>query len=328
MREILKLRQAAVLTPRLAAVLNLILVASIAAVSQTSTPTPPDKRGLGIEAGSANSSPAEQTKAKEAKPELVLQTGYNNLFGATRLVFSPDERLLATATFRSSTIKLWETATGRELRDLSTGGQSSTGMSPVVSFSPDSRFFASARAHHSVKVWEVLSGREVQTLSGGSQASFMSALGVSFIAFSGDSRKLVTISDAIRVWDTTSWQAAKTIDTSSINPSGFTGGEGGMALSPDGNQLARVETGGTKIKILDLSSGSTTRSIDLSHDQIDSLKLSYTNDGRLVAAGIVEKKLKLWDLTKKQSERDLGSTAKDYSPVKFSRNSRVAAVAE
>ncbi len=94
MREILKLRQAAVLTPRLAAVLNLILVASIAAVSQTSTPTPPDKRGLGIEAGSANSSPAEQTKAKEAKPELVLQTGYNNLFGATRLVFSPDERLL------------------------------------------------------------------------------------------------------------------------------------------------------------------------------------------------------------------------------------------
>ena len=27
---------------------------------------------------------------REAKPELVLQTGYNNLFGATRLVFSPD----------------------------------------------------------------------------------------------------------------------------------------------------------------------------------------------------------------------------------------------
>jgi WD40 repeat protein/uncharacterized caspase-like protein len=308
----------------------IILISTCAggAFAQSPTPMPQDKRGLGIDpSSSANTTQTDQSKSKEAKPELVLQTGYSNFFGATRLVFSPDERLLATATFRSSTIKLWETATGRELRDLSTGGQGSMGMAPVFAFSPDSRFLAAAGADNSVKVWEVLSGHEVQTLSGGSQASFMSALGVSFIAFSGDSRKLVTISDAIRIWDTTSWQATKTIDTSSINPSGFTGG-GGIALSPDGNQLARVETGGTNIKILDLNSGSAARSIDLSHDQIDSLELSYTTDGRLVAAGIVKKRLKLWDLTTKPSERELGSTAKDYSPIKFSRNGRVVALAE
>ena len=311
---------------------RLVIVVFISAaglvVAQSPTPTPPDKRGLGIESNASTDTQSNQTKSKEAKPELVLQTGYNNIFGATRLVFSPDGRLLATATFRSSTVKLWETATGRELRDLSTGGQSSMGMAPIVAFSPDGRFLAAAGANSSVKVWEVLTGREVQTLSGGSQASFMSALGVSFIAFSGDSRRLVTIADAIRVWDTASWQATKTIDTSSINPSGFAGGEGGVALSPDGNQLARVEAGGTKIKILDLNSGNTNRSIDLPHDQIDSLELSYTSDGRLVAAGIVEKKLKLWDLTTKQSERELGSTAKDYSPIKFSRNGRLVALAE
>src|SRR6266404_4356858 len=313
MKELVKPRQNA-MPLWLLLVITVPMLSGSMAIAQTPGPTTQDKRGLGIETASSNPSQTDQTKVKEAKPELVLQTGYNNFFGATRLVFSPDERLLATATFRSSTIKLWETATGRELRDLSTGGQSSMGMSPVVAFSPDSRFLAAAGANNSVRVWEVLSGREVQTLSGGSQASFMSALGVSFIA--------------IRVWDTTSWQAAKTIDTSSINPSGFTGGEGGVALSPDGNQLARVEAGGTKIKILDLSSGSATRSIDLSHDQIDSLELSYTTDGRLVAAGIVEKKLKLWDLTTKPSERELGSTVKDYSPIKFSRNGRVVALAE
>ena len=64
----------------------------------------------------------------------MLQTGYNNFFGATRLVFSPDGRLLATGTFRSSTIKLWETATGRELRNLSTGGQNTNG--PLLPSSP------------------------------------------------------------------------------------------------------------------------------------------------------------------------------------------------
>ena len=66
----------------------------------------------------------------------------------------------------------------------------------------------------------------------------------------------------------------------------------------------------------------------MSHDQIDSLELSYTTDGRLLAAGIVEKKLKLWDLTTKQSERELGSTVKEYSPIRFSRNGRVVALAE
>jgi WD40 repeat protein/uncharacterized caspase-like protein len=327
MKEILKFRPQPIPIARLAAALILVLVSSSAAMSQASNPAP-EKRGLGIESGSSNQAQTAPAQSKEAKPELVLQTGYNNFFGATRLVFSPDDRLLATATFRSSTIKLWETATGRELRDLSTGGQNSMGMAPVVAFSPDSRFMAAASGNNSVKVWEVLTGREVQTLSGGSQASFMSALGASFIAFSGDGRRLVTVSDALRVWDTTSWQTTRTIDTASINPSGFAGGEGGMALSPDGNQLARVETGGTKIKILDLNSGSETRSIDLSHDQIDSLELSYTPDGHLVAAGIVEKKLKLWDLTTKQSERDLGSTTREFSPVKFSRNGRVIALAE
>src|ERR1700681_157783 len=176
--------------------LTFVLISSASLlVAQTPAPTPAEKRGLGIEANAANTTPTDQTKPKEANPELVLQTGYNNFFGATRLLFSPDGRLLATATFRSSTIKLWETATGRELRDLSTGGQSSMGMAPVVAFSPDGRFLAAAGANNSVKVWEVLSGREAQTLTGGTQASFMSALGASFIAFSGDSKKLVTISD-------------------------------------------------------------------------------------------------------------------------------------
>jgi WD40 repeat protein/uncharacterized caspase-like protein len=327
MREISKPLRNGILIQRLASALIFILVSSIAAVGQS--PTPPDKRGLGIETNASNQTQSDQAKSKEAKPELVLQTGYNNLFSATRLVFSPDDRLLATATFRSSTIKLWETATGRELRDLSTGGQSSMGMAPVIAFSPDNRLLAAAGANNSVKVWDLRTGHELQTLSG-TQASFMSALGVSFIGFTADSKKLVTISDAIRVWDTASWQAIKTIETSAINASGYTGGEGGVALSPDGNQLARVEADGSKtlVRILDLSTGAPTRSIDLPHRQIDSLEFSYTTDGRLLAAGIVEKKLKLWDLTTKQSERELGSTAKDYSPIRFSRNGRVVALAE
>ena len=104
---------------------------------------------------SKTDSQSEQ-QAREAKPELVLQTGYNNLIGATRFVFSPDGRLLATTTMRSSTIKLWETATGRELRNLSGGTQSGMTLSPFVAFSRDSRLIAAAAGDNTVKVWDVI----------------------------------------------------------------------------------------------------------------------------------------------------------------------------
>src|SRR5258707_12427862 len=108
----------------LLAVAVVISAAGSSTIAQSPIGTPQDKRGLGIDASSStNLAQANQTKLKEAKPELVLQTGYNIFMGATRLVFSPDGRLLATGTFRSSTIKLWETATGRELRNLSTYSQ-------------------------------------------------------------------------------------------------------------------------------------------------------------------------------------------------------------
>src|SRR5882762_5696876 len=314
----------------LLAVAVVISAAGSSTIAQSPIATPQENRGLGIDQSrSTNTSQSDQSKSKEAKPELVLQTGYNIFMGATRLVFSPDGRLLATSAFRSSTIKLWETATGRELRDLSTGGQNSTGISPFIAFSSDNRLLAADAGNNSVKVWDVITGREVQTLSG-PQTSFMAALGVSFIAFSTDGKKLVTVSEAIHVWDTASWREIKTLDTTSLNASGFTGGEGAMALSPDGSQLARVDTNGSKtqIKFLDLNTGQEVRSIELPYRQIDSLELCFTPVGRLVAAGIVEKKLKVWDVTTRQSERGLGSTAKDYSLIRLSHDGRLLALSE
>lgn len=313
---------------RLIAVTFLVSAGAIVTIAQTPTPTPPDKRGLGIDPNAgANTSQTNQPQAKEAKPELVLQTGYNNFFGATRLVFSPDGRLLATGTFRSSAIKLWETATGRELRNISTGGQNGMGLSTVFAFSPDSRLLAAAASNNSVKVYDVISGRELQTLAGG-QASFMASFGATFIAFSADGKKLVTVSDAIKVWDVASWRELKTLDTATLTASGLTGGEGGMALSSDGNQLARVDEGGSKIKVLDLVAGREARSVSLPHDQIDSLELCFAADGHLVAAGIVEKKLKVWDVSTKQTERDLATTTQEFSLIKFSRDGRLLALSE
>ncbi|HEY3026637.1 MAG TPA: WD40 repeat domain-containing protein, partial [Pyrinomonadaceae bacterium] len=299
--------------------------------AQAPSASPPDKRGLGLETAVApNNSQADQ-KSREAKPELVLQTGYNNFFGATRIVFSPDGRLIATATFRSSTIKLWETATGRELRDLSSGTQSAMSMSPFVAFSRDGRLIAAAAGSNSAKIWDVTSGRELQTLSGPEGSMSASLGGMYFIGFTSNGR-VVTISDAIRVWDVATGRELQTVASTSLNIAAFSGGGGGAALSPDGNQLATIITDGERpqIKFWDLGSGSEARSVDLPDKEINSPELSFAADGRLLVSGIVDKRLKLWDVASKGNgmERELAPTTKDYSLVKFSRDGRLLALSE
>ena len=269
---------------------------------------------------------SNQPTAKDTKPELVLQTGYNSFFGATRLVFSPDMRLLATTTWRSGTIKLWETSSGRELRDLSTGGTSGMTLSPLLIFSSDGRWLASATTN-SIKVWDVITGREVQTLSV-AQVSMASAFGFSFVGFSADGKKLVAMSDAIRVWDTSTWTQVKSIELVTMTGS-LGSGVTGVALRSDGNQIAFTVADGdkTQVQLFDLSSGTQSRSIKIDHRE-GTLQLFFTTDGRLLAAGIDEKKFKFWDLTGKENQRDLGPATNDYSLISFSGDGRVVSLSE
>ncbi|HEX7332844.1 MAG TPA: caspase family protein, partial [Pyrinomonadaceae bacterium] len=311
-------------TPRRGFNLIFFFCLATTTLAQTPSPTPPDKRGLGIESSDAAKSSAADQRAREAKPELVLQTGHNNFYGATRLVFSPDGRLLATATFRSNTIMLWETATNRKLRDLSTSGQITSGFAPAVSFSRDNRLVAASAGDNSVTVWDVMSGREVQKLAG-TQGTVMAAMGVYFIGFLPDNR-LVTVSDAIRVWDLATGRELRNLESSLQAVSSLNGSDGGATLSPDGSQLLIVSED-QELRTLDLANGREVRRVKLPGNQIDSLQLSFNSEGHLLVAGVEDKRFKLWNLTAKK-DRELGPTSKDFSVVRFSRDGKLVALSD
>ena len=311
---------------KIVSLLALLLFSSVA-LAQTPSPTPTDKRGLGIESTGQTSTTQTTQQQREAKPELVLQTGYNDLWGATRMVFSPDNRLLATATYRSNTIKLWETATNRKLRDLSSTGQTTVSIAPAVAFSRDSRLVAAAGGENSVTVWDVMSGRELHRLSGGAPGGLMASMGVHFIAFAANNR-LVTVSDAIRIWDLSSGRELHSLDAGMPSASGLIGGDGTMALSSDGTQLFVVlEDSESEVRTIELATGRELRRTNLPDDRIDNLALAVNPEGHLLAAGVHDKRLKLWNLTTKK-DRELATTSKDFPGVKLSRDGRLLALSE
>ncbi len=299
--------------------------------SLSPSPTPKTKAskdgGIGLQReNSENNSSVEHSR--EAKPELVLQTGYNNLFGATRLVFSPDTRLLATGTIRSSTIKLWEIATGRELRNLSAGNQRSVENPPFVAFSADSRLLAATGEDNSVKIWDVTSGRELQKLVTSRNAA-APAIDIYYVAFRADGR-IVTISDVIKIWDPVTGRELRSIDLTSVGSSGFRREEGSVALSPDGSHFAAVVKSNLNlvIKFWDLNTGQEVRSVNLPEKEINRLDLEFGPVGQLIVTAIVNQRVMLWDVRATVSGRVLGSTSQDHGLVKLSRDGRLLAVLE
>lgn len=139
---------------------------------------------------------------------------------AFRLAFSPDYRLLAS--FGDSVVKLWDTSTWREVRNMSmvrTAGGSH--LSSMIAFSNNGKMIAASNAGFDAKqttyvyvqamVWDVKTGEKLFTIEG-------HKFDINGLVFTRDDRYLLTgsVDTTIKFWDMKTGREARMIKLQAV----------------------------------------------------------------------------------------------------------------
>jgi len=224
-------------------------------------------------------------------------------FGIMSLAFSPDSKVLATAS-RSPRLSQWEVATGKLLRefDLHPSGNH------FVTYSPDGKLLATAgedrdpkrmnllfiSSDYAVAVWDATTGKKVASFGG-------AIVGLNSVAFSPDSRLLAWggLDGKVRVCKVKEGKILMTEEDVRTFDVELVLGNANLCMdfSRDSKLLA---VGNTKvIKLFDLVAGKEWKT--LAHQPKDGLpglqdgyRVRFSPDGRTL--GSIGSTVALWDL--------------------------------
>lgn len=212
------------------------------------------------------------------------------------LAWSPDGELLACAS--SKTVRLYEVATGRELRCL----RGHNGWVLSVAFSPDGQTLVSGSSDNSVRLHEVATGRELRCFQGHNGW-------VRSVAFS-EAGEIASGSDdrSIRLWDITSAGEFACL-------TGHEGAIRSLAFGPGGNLLASGSAD-TTIRLWDIT---VRREIWRLLGHVSSItSVALSPDGEILASGSDDQTLRLWEVTRGREIRRLHGHKSPVTCVAFS----------
>jgi WD40 repeat protein len=265
----------------------------------------------------------EETRPKPGQPDLrgfewsylwrLCQQELRTLRGhtlrsVTAVAFSPDGRILASADY--GTIKLWDPATGRQLRSL----RAHTDRIGGLAFSPDGRLLASASDDRTIKLWHPATGELARLLRTPWGA-------VNAVAFSPDGRMLASgHQDAAErrpgiglLWDLATGKPARVLHADTKR------GVWSVAFSPDGKSLATGDDDGTA-RLWEVATGRQQRVLHGHSWYVYSV--AFSPDGTRLATGGGDGVINLWNPTTGEQVRTLrGHTSYVYG-VAFSPDGR------
>jgi len=209
-----------------------------------------------------------------ARIEVVLRMEHSG--SVNSVAFSPDGKTVLSGSY-DHTLKLWDVATGYEIRTL----VGHSGEVTSVAFSPDGKTALSASADATLKLWDIETGRQIKTLAGHSGS-------VNSIAFSPDGKSALSGGDdyTLRLWDLTKGHEVGTF-------SGHSGGVTCVAFSPNGRR-ALSGSWDKMLKLWDLTTGREIRNFTAHSNRITSV--AFSPDGENAISTSWDGAIKLWDI--------------------------------
>jgi WD40 repeat protein len=158
-----------------------------------------------------------------------------------RVAFSPDGiRLLASSKDGDQTVRVWETATGKELRSFRRGKRDATGATYIeaTAFSPDGRRVLSGGWGATAWLWDVDNGKELCQVDAASyvEAAALSPDGRRALVAGGHGgswrRRIARPDDGrgygfLQVWDVETGKELRRYESQVVIAS--------LAVSPDGH---------------------------------------------------------------------------------------------
>lgn len=232
------------------------------------------------------------------------------------LAFNADGTLLATGG-DDQTVRVWDTATGRELHTLKADDRLRV---EAVAFSPDGKLLASAGWDATVRLWNPATGKLVRKFEAGDPDNDS----VRGIAISPDGKKLIVVgmlvpagdNEPIRIFDLASGKSERTVDSK------ITNGLFSVAFSPDGKLFATTNYYEGP-QLWDFATGQSLKIFK--HPAVE--QVAFSRDGKVLASVARDEQIGLWDVPGARELRTLRAKGSALRAVAFSPDGKQLASA-
>jgi WD40 repeat protein len=249
---------------------------------------------------------AELGWAQSCTPLLNISCSFiahNDIIGT--LIFSPDGKLMATASSDQSVV-LWDVATGAKLKTL----LGHRGEVWAAAFSPDGKVLATGSYDRTIILWDVVTGNELKVLKGHDE--FVRAL-----AFSPDGSILASSSwdHTIKLWSMPSGRLMRTLE-------GHTDWVVSISFSPDGKRLAS-SSDDYSVRVWDVMTGAQLHEMDGHTGNIWSV--SFSPDGEIIASASEDRTIRIWNASNGMLMHVMTGHTKEIRSIAFSKDGKLLA---